>query len=490
MKKTLNISHWAGLLFLGMAILSCQKSFLEEPSRVVTINDLINNPQDGSQRIIGAVYNRLFDWETHSFSWIGVSSITSDEADKGSTPGDGGADKIEMETWTLSPTNLSFNEVWEGNFEGVGRACYAIEFIGKMDLPEAEKSRYIGEAHFLRAYYYWNLVRCFGGVPKIDRVLASQADIESASTRASEAEIYALIESDLLAAAAVLPTTVPSSEAGRPSRGSAEAFLAKMYLYRKDWAASKAMCDRVIGSGLYSLLPDYAKIWREAGEFSSESLWEINCVATNPPKGITGYTEVQGMRGSGDGDFGWGFNVPSQDLINSYEPGDKRKDATVLVSGSTLWDGYVTSSTLPNPYYNYKAYVSRTSESYFDRGQSNKNLRVLRYGDLLLIKAEVENELGDTTAAKAALNQVRVRAGLQPVNAGSQANLRELIYKERKVELAMEHDRTFDLRRTGRAGAVLRALGKNYVDGKHDLFPIPQRQIDLSGGKLTQNPMY
>jgi hypothetical protein len=488
MKKT-TYPILLGALLLS-ALFSCSKNFLEEPPRVVTVDDLINNPEDGAQRILGAVYNRLYDWETHAFSWIGVSSITSDEADKGSTPGDGGADKAEMDSWTLSPTNLSFNEVWEGQFEGVGRACYAIDLIGRMDLPANEKNRYLAEARFLRAYYYWNLVRCFGGVPKIDRVLQSQADIEAASLRASAAEIYGFIEQDLLAAADALPMTVSAAEQGRPTRGAAEAFLAKLYLYQQNWGGSKTMCDRVIGTNLYDLLPDYAKVWREVGEFSEESLWEINCVATNPPKGIAGYTEVQGMRGSGAGDFGWGFNVPSQDLVNSYEPGDLRKAATILVSGSTLWDGFVTSPTLPNPYYNYKAYVSPTAESFFERGQSNKNLRVFRYGDLLLIKAEVENELGDTTAAKTALNRVRQRAGLGPVTAFSQANLRNLIYRERKVEMAMEHDRTFDLRRTGRAGAVLRALGKNYVDGKHDLFPIPQRQIDLSGGKLVQNPMY
>ncbi|MDZ4807429.1 MAG: RagB/SusD family nutrient uptake outer membrane protein, partial [Bacteroidota bacterium] len=159
-------------------------------------------------------------------------------------------------------------------------------------------------------------------------------------------------------------------------------------------------------------------------------------------------------------------------------------------SGSTLWDGFVTSNTLPNPYYNYKAYVSRTAETFFDRGQSNKNLRVSRYGEILLIKAEAENELNDTTASKNALNLIRQRAGLPPVNAISQASLRNKIYKERRVEMAFEHDRMFDLRRTGRAAAVLQALGKPYLSPKHNLFPIPQRQIDLSGNKIIQNPGY
>ncbi len=478
------------IIVAGTAFLSCSKSFLDEPSRTVTIDDLINHPENGAQRIIGAVYNKFYDWNIHSFSWIGVSSITSDEADKGSTPGDGGADKIEMDNWLLSPTNLSFNDVWEGNFEGIGRACYAIEFISQMQLDENEKRRYLGEAHFLRAYFYWNLVRCFGGVPKINKILASQADIEEASKRVSAEEIYRLIETDLESALNSLPNQISKAEQGRPTRYSAMAFLAKVYLYQNKYALSKNMIDQIVSSGLFELLPDYSKIWREEGEFSKESIWEINCVATNPPKGITGYTEVQGMRGSGDGDFGWGFNVPSQSLIAAYEPGDKRKEGTILTSGSILWDGYQTSATLPNPFYNYKAYVSKTHETYFERGNSNKNLRIFRYGEILLMKAEVYNFMSDTTTALNALNELRTRAGLAPIIAESRDKLTEKIHHERLVEMAMEHDRIFDLRRTGRAGAVLRAQGKAYIDGKHDLFPIPQRQIDLSGGKIVQNPMY
>lgn len=485
MKYTSSIK-W--LVVIGLIIIlptSCRKSFLDEPARGATINDLLNNPTDGAQRIIGAVYNKLYDWEAHSFPWIGVSSITSDDADKGSSAGDGGGDKRELDGWLISPTNISFNEVWEGGFDGVGRACYALKFLKDINIPG--KERYVGEAKFLRAYFYWNLVRVFGGVPKIDKVLQSQADIELASVRASAEDIYAFIETDLRDAIAALPPSIATSERGRVSKYAAQAFLAKVYLYQKKWAQSKALCDEIISSNQFSLLNNYALIWREQGEFSVESIWEINAIADNPPKGIQQYTEVQGMRGSGLGDFGWGFNVPSNDLVNAYEPGDLRKAATILVSGSTLWDGFETSNTLPNPFYSYKAYVSRTAESFFDRGQSNKNLRVFRYGEILLIKAEVENELNDTTASKMALNQIRQRAGLAGINAINKTILRNNIYKERRVEMAFEHDRMFDLRRTGRAATVLQAHGKPYVSPKHDLFPIPQRQIDLSGNKIRQN---
>ncbi len=149
------------------------------------------------------------------------------------------------------------------------------------------------------------------------------------------------------------------------------------------------------------------------------------------------------------------------------------------------------NAAAPNPRYNYKSYVSKTQESFNGEDwQSNKNLRILRYGEILLIKAETENELGNVVPAKAALDQIRLRAGLPVSTAVTQADLRNAIWKERRVEMAFEHDRMFDLRRTGRAGVVLRAHGKSFIDNKHELFPIPQRQIDLSGGKLIQNPGY
>ncbi len=473
-------------LLATASFLSCGKKFLNEPPRTVTIQDLLNS-SDGALRLIAAVYNKLYAWEEHSFSWIGISSITSDDADKGSDPGDSGTDKNDLDNWTFTPSAISFSEVWISNFEGIGRATYALKFLPDINTPD--RDRFIGEAKLLRAYFYFNLVRTFGGVPKIDNVLQSEVDIETASTRASAADIYAYIESDLNDAITKLPVNVAAAENGRVTRGAAQALLAKVSLYQKKWAQAKAMADAVIASGQYSLLTDYSKIWREAGEFSSESIWEVNAIGTTPNKGIEGYFVVQAPRG--DNGLGWGFNTPTQDLVNAYEPGDVRKAATIMFAGQTLWDGFVVSPLASNPRYNYKSYVSKTKESFNgDDWNSNKNLRILRYGEVLLIKAEAENELGNIGPAQSALNQIRNRAGLPNTTAATQTDLRNAIYKERRVEMAFEHDRMFDLRRTGRAGVVLRAHGKPYVDGKHDLFPIPQHEIDLSNGKLMQNPGY
>jgi hypothetical protein len=474
-------------IFMLLVTISCGKNFLEEPPRTVTIDDLLNNPQDGAPRLTAAVYNKLYDWNVHTFSWMGISSITSDDADKGSEPGDAGTDKDLLDNWTFNPSSFSFNEEWTGLYDGIGRAAYAIKYIQDMDLAQAEKDRYLGEVKLLRAYFYFCLVRIYGGVPKVDYVLESQEDINAASIRASAQEIYAFIEQDCNEAISKLPSAIPAAENGRVSKWAATALLAKAYLYQKKWASAKTLCDQIISSGKFSLLNDYAQIWREVGEFSPESIWEVNAIADGPtPKGVQQYSSVQDIRPRG-----WGFNSPTQDLVNAYEPNDKRKDATIMFRGQTLWDGEVFNTSAPNERYNYKAYASRTMETYSgDQDQSNKNLRIFRYGEILLIKAEVENELNNITEAQTALNLIRKRAGLGNTTAATQADLRLAIYNERRVEMALEHDRTFDLRRTGRAGAVLRALGKNYVDGKHDLFPIPQIQIDRSGGKLVQNPGY
>ena len=478
------------VLLLGVVLsISCKKSFLTEKPRTVTINDLLNNPQDGAQRLIAAVYSKLYAWEVHSFSWNGISSITSDDADKGSDPGDAGTDKDLLDGWTFDASSLSFDEVWRGNFDGIGWATQALKYLPGMNIAAADKDRYIGEAKLLRAYFYWNLVRTFGGVPKIDHVLESESDIQAASVRASVADIYAFMEQDLNDAIAKLPVSVTAAENGRVTKGAAQALLAKASLYQQKWGQAKAMCDAIISGGQYSLLPNYALIWREVGEFTSESIWEVNAIGVTPNRGVEGYFVTQAPRGPGG--LGWGFNTPTTDLFNAYEPGDVRRAATIMQRGQTLWDGFVVNSAAPNQYYNYKSYVSKTMETFNgDDWNSNKNLRLFRYGEILLIKAEAENELNDTTASKNALNQLRVRAGLNPINAINKATLRNNIYKERSVEMAFEHDRMFDLRRTGRAASVLQALGKPYVSPKHDLFPIPQHQIDLSGGRITQNPGY
>ncbi len=472
-----------------IAFTGCSKTFLEEPPRAQTPDDYFNSNANAAVELVNAIYSKLYDWQQHSFSWIGMTSIASDEGEKGSDPGDTGTDKDQMEKLSWSSTSLSFSEVWESNFEGIARANKAIDILPNLKMNDALRTRLMGEARFLRSYFYWNLVRSFGGVPLIPKVPTTQEEIDALNYRATAGQVYDFIEADLEFAASTLPGTYGFDDQGRVTSGAAKTLLAKVALYRKNYTKAETLAKEVMDSKIYNLYPDYAKLFREVGEFCEESIWEVNAKGSAPAKGIEGYFVVQAPRGVGG--LGWGFNVPTQTLMDAFEPGDVRKAATIFSRGETLWDGYVCNNLAPNPRYNYKSYVSKTMESWGkDDWFANKNLRLLRYADVLLIYAEAANENNHTTEALDAFNAVRNRASLAAFSSTDQASIRSAIWKERFVEFAMEHDRVFDLRRTGQAGTVMRAHGKTYLDGVHDLYPIPQRQIDLSGGKMSQNPGY
>ncbi|TAJ14460.1 RagB/SusD family nutrient uptake outer membrane protein [Marinilabiliaceae bacterium JC017] len=474
------------MLTLGFA---CSDDFLDVPPHGEMLPpDYFSKDENVPVELVNAIYNKMLGWGQHSFSWLGVSSITSDNADKGSDPGDTGNDKKQLDDWTFNADAISFEELWENNYGGIARANQALNIIPDMTVEENLKKRLEGESRFLRAYFYWNLVRMFGGVPKIDKVPdpSNEEDVINGRTRATAEEIYDLIISDLKVAYEALPVAYSSdADLGRATKGAAATFLAKVYLYQKNFSEVKRLTDEVMGFG-YDLVDDYATIWREVGENSIESIFEVQARGITPFKGIEGYAVSQMVRNQ----LGWGFNTPSQSLADVYESGDVRREATIIFPGETMWDGLQIISNPPNPMYNEKAYFSKTHETFEGDWETNKNLRIFRFAEVLLMKAEAENELNNPEAALKALNRVRKRAKLGDIEEEGKDALRLIIWKERRVELAFEHDRTFDLRRQGRAGEVMRAHGKNYVDGKHDLFPIPQRQIELSGGLLTQNPMY
>jgi starch-binding outer membrane protein, SusD/RagB family len=494
-----NLSY--SILFLSLLALTaigsgCKSDWLSPaPENTLIQTDSTFLDEANAEKFVNSCYNWTIQWGQHVFSWIGMSSITSDDADKGSDPGDLGADKDQMDALSYTPTSLSPLEVWEANYTGIGRCNQAIANVPNFTgLDPALASRLVGEAKFLRAYFYFNLVRCFGKIPKIARVYTGEeADqIYKDYSGALPVEIYALIEEDLIDAAAKLPlkSQYESKDLGRATKGAAQGLLSKVYLYQGKWSESLAAANDVINSGEYDLEPDFSLIWRQSHEDGIESLFEIEGQNGAEGWGIGGYFVTQGARGPVTGGFnGWGFNTPTDDLEAAFEPDDVRKAATIYYVGQTLWDGAVVESA-SNPKYNYKAYVSQSQESNYDSWSSGKNIRILRYGEILLIKAEAANELGQSNDAVAALNQIRNRAGLANTTASSQGDLREAIRRERRVEMAMEHDRFFDLVRTGRAGEVLRAHGKNFVDGKNEVFPIPQKHIDLSGGLLEQNPGY
>ncbi|MBN2745823.1 MAG: RagB/SusD family nutrient uptake outer membrane protein [Bacteroidales bacterium] len=471
------------LLIISSLIISCEKQLDVEPNDRMTEIDFLNNPEN-AESLINGIYNKQLDWNMYSFSWIGVTSITSDDADKGSTINDTGTDKKKLDELKWEASDISFQDIWKSRYDGIYRANVAIHYLEQLSLDESTKNRLLGEAKFLRALFYFDLVRCFGGVP----IVTSMIDINDNQTinsvifvRKSQQETYQQIEADLLDAIQKLPlkSEYASTDLGRATKGAAQGLLAKAYLYQQKWSNAAFMAGEVINSNQYQLMADVSHVWREIGENGSESLYEVQATLT---KGIQSYTDVQGPRGTPD--LGWGFNTPSLSLVNSFDTNDLRLKAAVMFVPSTLWDGYQTSTSWTNPRYNYKAYQSSIAESWNgNKSETAKNLRILKFSDIILIKAESELQLGNQSEALGLINSLRFRAGLPDRNS---ITLQD-IYNERRWEMAMEHDRWFDLVRTGQAKTAMAADGKTFIEGKHELFPIPSEQIIASGGLLTQN---
>lgn len=486
MKNTQQYLAYTSLVLSLLFLFSCEEDLNVEPNDTINEIDFLNNP-DNAIKLVNGVYNKQLDFEMYSFSWIGMTSITSDDADKGSSISDTGADKNKMDNLTFEASDISFREVWQGRYIGIGRANTALFYLEQLQIQEALKNRLIGETKFLRALYYFDLVRCFGGVP----IVTTQIDVNDSElinqvvfTRRTKEETYAQIEADLLDAIEKLPLKGQYSlnDLGRASKGAAQALLAKAYLYQNKWQQAFDMAGNVIGSGQYGLLANYQDVWREVGENKIESIYEIQASPGNAPQS---YSYVQAPRGTPD--LGWGFNTPSLSLVNAYETNDVRRSATILFSNVNLWDGFPASPGWSNPRYNYKSYHSSIQESWNgDRERTGKNLRILKYSDILLIRAEAALNIGNTSDALEKVNLIRARAGLSALTSITMDQL----LQERRLEMAMEHDRWFDLVRTGKALSAMAANGKTFITGKHELFPIPQNEIILSGGLLLQNLGY
>jgi len=466
----------------------CSDEFLDvDQTESISTKDIeLFNNDAGAATFVTAIYSKFLDFNMSSFSWNGVSSIASDDADKGSSPGDTGTDKDVMDALTYNPSSLSILEIFSANYEGINRCNQALNIIPQLDKADATlRARLMGEAKFLRAFMYFTLVKTYGGVPIIDRLPnpSSEEDRVMQLTRKSKEEVYAFIEKDLTDAVEVLlnKSQYANSERGRASKGAAYALLAKVNLYQKNWQKVVDNCNLVTG---YSIVPDYASMFRLAGENDAESIFEIQGTGSIPIKGIQGYAVSQGARGAGG--WGWGFNTPSESLLNAYETGDLRRNATIIFAGTTLYDGRVVPLTVENPRYNYKAYSSAIPDAW----ESDRNIKYLRFAEVLLMKAEALNELNQTSVAIPLLNQIRLRAGLGNTTAVSQANVRIAIWKERRVELAFEHDRFFDVVRTGQAVSAFAIHGKTFVAGKHEVFPLPQLFLNETAGLSSQNPGY
>jgi hypothetical protein len=441
-----------------------------------------------------AAYTSMRSWHYHSGGFP-ILDILSDDAHKGSNPNDGLNTVGPYDSFTHSTTQDGLDRWWNGLYQGILRANVVIEKVPSISMDAGLRDRYVAEAKFLRAVYYFDLVRAFGGVP-----LVTSTTPALKIPRSTADQIYDQVEADLLAAIPALPekTAYGPADLGRASKGAAKAFLAKVYLFRGNFPGAEQYALEVITSGIYDLEPVFTDGNSNVGEHGVESVFEIGAMETPGAFGNQ-YANTQGVRGSPN--KGWGFNRPSVDLRNSFETDDPRLKGTIIDLGDVI-DGVTIIGDGETPdqitdglgnvieieSYNRKIWIPGSTTT----TQYGHNRRLIRFSDVLLMAAEALNENNKPVDALIHLNRVRARARqgnvaiLPDILTIDKNALRDLIIQERRVELAMEGHRFWDLVRTGKAATVLASRG--FVAGKHELLPIPQNEIDLSQGTLTQNP--
>lgn len=554
MKSLISIIFLSILMFVAS---SCNDWLMEKNPASSDVDEYFLAGAQACINNITGCYSPL-QWEfnkTYYPEWF-IGDVCSDDAVKGGGSREDMSSVLEMENFMTIPDNDFLLDFYRAQYQGIARCNFAIKYIAEAAidtvLTQSLKNRLLGEAHFLRAMYYFRLVRVFGGTAMV--VTPLMTDSEWRQPRASMSDIYGLIFSDLKFASATLwrKEDYPATDMGRATKGAALAMLLKANLYRAGWIQAgfmdgdaneyyqqaKLYGDTLINhqniAGAYSLVSNYWDNFTIAGENGPESVFEVQ------------YSEdPQGDYGSGNGfsrgsfttiitrsrssiisgsPTGWGFNKPTRNLFDEFEVSngvaDPRRDLTI-------WDPDVSLMTNPdievymgNSYLSckYAMYKDGPSGGLYELTHPSRgpiNIKVIRYSDVLLLYAEACAATDDLTNAKNALNEVRRRArgintnilsdfpyGTYSENA---ADLTKAIRHERRVELAMENHRWFDLCRWGIVSDVMetyrttpsmenaevQAEMKPFSKGKHELFPIPREEMNLNGyTQADQNAGY
>jgi hypothetical protein len=479
---------------------ACSKDFLERRPLVGTTEENFYRTEEDAIAAVNAAYAALqFELSPAGhFRWF-WGDIMSDDATKGGSGDNDVFELLLLETFK-GPTNTDLLEAeWAANYEGIYRANVVLEKVPSIEMNPVLKARILAEAKFIRAWFYYLQVTVFGEVPLVDKVLAPS---EYNQPKSSKQAIWAFIEKDLTEAAEDLPlkSQYPSKDLGRITKGAAQALLTKAYLYQQKFPQAEQTAREIISSGQYALVPDYASIFTPQGENNSESVFEIqymNASGGNWGKNAANEGTFTNVFQRARGQFGgFGFNIPTKDFVDEFfKEGfeDPRLKSTVFRVGEPMGDrGIFTKEAtggFPHDYYPKKYFSNLSETAPFGDPNPNggSNDRVIRYSDVLLMHAEAAYHNGNSSAALQSLNTVRIRARVPFINQSGPALL-NAIYRERRIELGLEGHRFFDLVRTGRAATVLGSSG--YLEGVHNVFPIPLSQIQLSNGVLTQNPGY
>ena len=481
-----------------MATMGSCKKFLDQKPFGATIDDL---NQGGIEAEVFGCYSYMrSNTGFVGISWLAFHDFRSDDSEKGSDPSDG-------QEWVAPFDNFQYvkniwaNDVyWENHVQLINLANIAIAKADSLGATDATTLANLGEARFFRAFSYFDMVRTYGEVPIYRQPTQSANDLCVA--KATIPQVYALIDEDLSFAEANLPSSWGSAYEGRLTSGAALALHAKAYLYRQNWAAALGLCQQVMARPQYGLYSPYYMIFKDAGENCKESLFEVQAYVSPDGSKDLGceFATTQGVRASqaSGWNLGWGWNTPTDNLVNAYEPGDKRKPSTILFSGQsddptyggygrTLPNDVSNGGPLPRKYWNKKIYADPAYRA--STGMSDNprwiNKRVIRFSDVVLMAAEASNELGQGATGINWLNDVRNRAGLSAKTYTTKEQLRDDIKHERRVEFGGEGERFFDLVRWGDAETVLGGLGYTH---RCRFYPIPQKVVDACPGVIQQNP--
>ena len=471
------------LSILSLIIISaCSKSFIElNPVSTVSTDALYRTDNDFKDAVIG-IYSSLQGEYQNMWLYGDMRGDDSwDELVKGTA--------AAMDNFTINNDDGVINSTWRNYYNTINRANTVLNKIEVADASVTNKDLYMAEARFLRALAYFNLVRIFGDVP----VLTSLITIDDAykSGRVKVDQVYNdIIIKDLIAAENKLPVKHTGANIGRATQGAAKALLGKVYLTVRDFPKAEAKLQEVTTLG-YALLPKYNDLFDyNKDEHHSEYIFDIeyeqgmgegNCFTTNFTPKNPAIANFYGVTGGQNGN-----NNPPRSLFNLFPAGDLRKDITAA-------DGHTDNNGVFYPLIPTSNDVQTFTKKYMVRllasCDSRANWKVIRYADVLLMYAEALNENGKTTEALVQLNKVRTRAGLAAYSGLTQAQTRENIYLERRLELSFEGHRWFDLLRTGRALTVMAPYGmKDYMT----VFPLPLSQVQLVNNAqiFPQNPGY
>ncbi len=493
----------------------CEDRLELEPIGKISSDNYLENNEEVFKALIGA-----YDLMQHNYSngsWASVYFIKNLPADDVLAAGGGPTDQSEyqyLDDFNITSDNAKLESIWTNFYKIINATNTIINQVGAMEEATDRMKTMVGEAKALRAMTYFDLVVMFGGVPLMTDNPDDPANYHT--PRASAADVYAQIEKDFSDAIDILPlkSQLPAPEHFRITKGTAQGFLGKVYLYQEKYQAAADVLSDVIASGEYSLEENFGDVWAKSNEFGSESLFEVSYVSNqydwgNFPWGGGNESNIeaqlQGPRStpfdlsesSLDVRNGWGFNNPSAEIGDLFlaEGETERYNGSVISQEDFEATGGIITDENAHDYEGYMRlkYVTKDSQT-SSEGVPDLNYtinwRILRYADVLLMAAEAYNQLGQDGLAQDELEKVRARAGFDDEVTATGNALFEMIVKERQLELAFEGQRYWDLIRWGKAQEELGDIG--FESGKHELFPIPQNEIIANNAidETQQNPGY